>query len=178
MNVTKRQRVKSRRSSFTMSVLSWKHIKLVCPIFLTKSTRKDRFVSLRIARETRPWDRRTRQHAQHGTIVFIKITFPYIAKEKCIASLSRTKIRKGRLQYLRYSCCNVQRYTCQKGRRGLGGGRNDCEGQSSTSVGTPVFPSRKVISSWRVGGHAIASYMWKSLDGGASSKRTDPPHRT
>lgn len=26
----------------------------------------------------------------------------------------------------------------------------------------PVFPSRKVISSWRVGGHAIASYMWKS----------------
>lgn len=26
----------------------------------------------------------------------------------------------------------------------------------------PVFPSRKVISSWRVGGHAIASYTWKS----------------
>lgn len=43
------------------------------------------------------------------------------------------------------------------------GGRNDHEEQSSTSVGTtPVSPSRKVISSWRVGGHAIASYMWKS----------------
>jgi len=62
--------------------------------------------------------------------------------------------------------------SAEKG-RGLGGrgeaprARNDrMRGNRPRSVRTPILPSflpsRKVISSWRVGGHAIAFYVWRS----------------
>lgn len=59
-----------------------------------------------------------------------------------------------------------QRRTCQKGRRGPegegGGTEMIARGNRARRWEPPLFPSRKVISSWRVGGHAIASYTWKS----------------
>jgi len=91
----------------------------VCSIFLAESTRKDRELEDRARDSTLiPSNEETRA-ASLSTKIHFSL---YVSRKKNDRASSRLTGRSSEKEELAEPCATRQRHTCQKGRRGPGGG--------------------------------------------------------